>query len=76
MYIHHLRKSVMGNGGSMSHKSKCGGKVAAKPHRRFLGNGITEAVYDTDLGVVKPTKILQNIRIKKSAIPKKYITFE
>lgn len=76
MYIHHLRKSTMGNGGSMSHKCSYGGSIVAKPHRRFLGNGITEAVYDTDLGVVKPTKILQNIRIKKSAIPKKYITFD
>lgn len=76
MYIHYLRKSTMGNGGPMSHKCKCGGKIVAKPHKRILGNGITETVYDTDLGVVKPTKILQNIRIKKSAIPKKYITFD
>ena len=60
----------------MSHKCSCGGKVMAKPHRRILGNGISSAVYDTDLGVVKPTKVLQNVRIKKSLVPKKYISFE
>lgn len=66
----------MGNGGNMSHKCSCGGKITVKPHKRILGSGITSAVYDTDLGVVKPTKVLQNIRIKKSLVPKKYITFE
>ncbi len=60
MYIHHLRKTTSGSGGNMSHKCSCGGKVMAKPHRRILGNGISPAVYDTDLGVVKPTKVLQN----------------
>jgi len=76
MYIHHLRKTTSGSGGNMSHKCSCGGKVMAKPHRRILGNGISSAVYDTDLGVVKPTKVLQNVRIKKSLVPKKYISFE
>jgi len=76
MYIHHLRKTTMGAGGNMSHKCSCRGKVTVKPHKRILGNGISQEVYDTDLGVVKPTKVLQNIRVKKSLLPKKYITFD
>jgi hypothetical protein len=76
MYIHHLRKTTSGSGGNMSHKCSCKGKVVAKPHKRILGNGISNEVYDTNLGVVKPTKVLQNIRIKKSLVPKKYISFE
>lgn len=76
MYIHHLRKTTSGAGGNMSRRCSCGGKVAAKPHRRVIGNGITPAVFDSNLGVVKPTRVLQNIRIKKSAVPKKYISFD
>jgi hypothetical protein len=41
-----------------------------------MGNGITNEVYDTDLGVVKPSRVLQNVRIKKANVPKKYITFD
>ena len=74
MYIHHLRKTTSGAGGNMS--MGCGGRVLAKPHRRVIGNGITNQVYDSNLGVVKPTRVLQNIRIKKANIPKKYITFD
>lgn len=76
MLIHHLRKTTSGSGGNMSKKCSCGGKILAKPHRRVIGNGITNEVYDTELGVVKPTRVLQNIRVKKSATPKKYITFD
>jgi hypothetical protein len=76
MFIHHLRKTTSGSGGNMSCKTCCGGRVSVKPHRRIIGNGITPAVYDSSLGVVKPTRVLQNIRIKKSALPKKYISFE
>jgi hypothetical protein len=75
MLIHHLRKTTSGAGGGNT--CGCGGVVKAKPHRRKLqGNGLKQLAYDTDLGVVKPTRILQNIRVKKSNIPKKYITFE
>ena len=76
MLIHHLRKTTSGSGGNMSHKASSGGAIVAKPHRRVIGNGITSAVYDTDLGVIKPTRLLQHIRIKKSALPKKYISFD
>jgi hypothetical protein len=77
MYIHHLRKSTSGAGGGMSRGcGTCGGSIIAKPHRRVIGNGITNKVYDTTLGVVKPSRVLQNIKIKKASIPKKYITFE
>ena len=71
MLIHHLRMTTSGAGGNMSHRASSGRVIVAKPHRRIIGNGITSAVYDTDLGVVKPTRLLQHIRIKKAAIPKK-----
>jgi hypothetical protein len=77
MLIHHLRKTTSGAGGGMSKGNcSCGGKIVAKPHRRVMGNGITNEVYDTDLGVVKPSRVLQNVRIKKANVPKKYITFD
>jgi len=76
MFIHHLRKSTSGAGGSMSRKTCCGGKVSVKQHLRVIGNGITNEVYDTSLGVVRPSRVLQNIRVKKANLPKKYITFE
>jgi hypothetical protein len=60
----------------MSRKCSCGGKVSVKQHMRVIGNGITNEVYDTNLGVVRPTRVLQNIRVKKANLPKKYITFE
>ena len=76
MFIHHLRKTTSGAGGNNSRRVCCGGNIQAKPHRRLLGNGKTPEVYDTDLGVVRPSRVLQNIRIKKANVPKKYITFE
>jgi len=76
MLIHHLRMTTSGAGGNMSHRATSGRVIVAKPHRRVIGNGITSAVYDTDLGVIKPTRLLQHIRIKKSALPKKYISFD
>jgi hypothetical protein len=67
----------MGNGGSMSQKSTHGGKIIACPHHRYLGSGggVTSEVYDT-AGLVKPSRVLQHIRIKRANVPKKYITFE
>jgi hypothetical protein len=77
MLVHHLRKTTSGAGGGMSRGcGTCGGSIIAKPHRRVVGNGVTNKVYDTNLGVVKPSRVLQNIKIKKPSIPKKYITFE
>lgn len=76
MFIHHLRKTTSGAGGNNSRRVTCGGGIQAKPHRRLLGNGKTPEVYDTDLGVVRPSRVLQNIRIKKANVPKKYITFD
>jgi hypothetical protein len=74
MLIHHLRKTTSGAGGNMMSCCSCSKK--AKRHRRITGNGIRPAVYDSDLAGVRPTRVLQNIRVKKSATPKKYITFE
>jgi hypothetical protein len=77
MYIHHMRKSTSGAGGAgMSRGCITGGQIVAKPHKRVIGNGITNAVYDSNLGVVKPSRVLQNIKIKKANLPKKYITFD
>lgn len=75
MFIHHLRKTTSGSGGGLSKKTTCGGKISAKHHARVIGNGITNEVYNKDLGVVKPSKVLQHVRIKKANVPKKYITF-
>jgi hypothetical protein len=74
MLIHHLRKTTSGAGGNMM--SRCSSCKKANAHRRVVGNGVTSAVFDSELKGVKPTRVLQNIRIKKSATPKKYITFE
>lgn len=74
MFIHHLRKSTNGAGGSCMSCSSC--RKKAKPHRRVVGNGVTSAVFDSELIGVKPTRVLQNVRIKKSSLPKKYITFD
>ena len=76
MYIHRLRKTTLGNGGSMTKKIMVKGKIAAKPMMRQLGSGIKAEVYDTQMGVVKPTDVLRNIKVAKSRIPKKYITFD
>jgi hypothetical protein len=76
MFIHHMRKSTSGAGGCNSRRCSCGGKIAAKPHLRMVGNGVVPAVFDNSLGVVKPSRVLQNIRIKKANIPKKYISFD
>lgn len=72
-----MRKTTMGNGGSMSQKSTHGGKIIARPHHNYQGSGggITSEVYDT-MGLVKPSRVLQHITIKKANTPKKYITFE
>ena len=76
MYIHHIKKTTSGGGGNIFRKVSNNSQTVVKPHRRVLGNGITDAIYDTSLGVVKPTRVLQNIRVKKSNVPKKYITFD
>ena len=74
MYIHRLRKTTMGNGGSMTKKTSCGGSIVAKPMGRRMGSGITTEVYESQ--AVRPTDVLRNIRVAKSRLPKKYITFE
>jgi hypothetical protein len=63
----------MGAGGSaLSIKSKAGYSV--KSVGRKNGSGITPEVYQSQ--AVRPTEVLRNIRIAKSRLPKKYITFE
>ena len=74
MYIHRLRKTTMGNGGSMTKKVFSGGAVVARPMGRRLGSGIKNEVYENQS--VRPTDVLRNIKVAKSRLPKKYITFE
>jgi hypothetical protein len=69
MFIHRLRKS--GAGACM----KRGGKLPlVKSTRRITGKGIVQEVFEPSL--LKPTEILRNIKVVKSRMPKKYITFE
>lgn len=74
MYIHRLRKTTMGNGGSMTKRHMVRNTIAAPPMRRMLGSGIRPEVYTMEAS--RPTQVLSNIRVSKSRMPKKYITFD
>jgi len=74
MYIHRLRKTTLGNGGSMTKRHMVKNTIAAPPMRRTMGSGIKPEVYTMEAS--KPTQVLSNIRVAKSRLPKKYITFE
>lgn len=74
MYIHRLRKTTMGNGGSMTARTKVRNVVSAPPMRRTMGSGIKPEVYTTESS--KPTDVLRNVNVSKSRLPKKYITFD
>jgi hypothetical protein len=77
MLVINLRKTTSsGNSGNMSHCS-CGGKKIAKPYKRMYSNGCCQEVYDMAATPgIKQTEILRNVKLKKTMIPKKYITFE
>ena len=69
MFIHRLRKSCAGS------CIKKGGKLAIlKSTRKIAGRGMISEVLEPS--ILKPTEILRNIRVVKSRMPKKYITFE
>lgn len=74
MYIHRLRKTTMGNGGSMTKRHMVKNTIAAPPMRRTMGSGIRPEVYTMESS--RPTQVLSNIRVAKSRMPKKYITFD
>lgn len=77
MLIINLRKTTSGNSGNMSHSCSCGGKKIAKPYKRMYGNGLCQEVYDmAATPSIKQTEVLRNVRLKKTMVPKKYITFE
>jgi hypothetical protein len=68
-----MKKST--NGGSIiSMYGK--GMHTIHSYRRTIGNGITDQIFDESLSSVKPSQVLQNVKIKRSYLPKKYITFE
>lgn len=74
MYIHRLRKTTMGNGGSMTKRTLVRNVVSAPPMRRTIGSGIKPEVYTMD--IQRPTDVLRNVRVSKPRLPKKYITFD
>jgi hypothetical protein len=73
MRVIHRKKSTIG--GSLASMYGKGLKTIHS-FRRTMGNGITSAVFDESLGQMKPSRVLQNVRVKRSYQPKKYITFE
>jgi len=74
MYIHRLRKTTMGNGGSMTKRHILKNVVAAPRMSRMMGSGIRPEVYTMEAS--RPTQVLSNVRVSKSRMPKKYITFD
>lgn len=56
---------------SVTHRNKKSGYGLMM---RGTGSNITSDVYTSS--VAKPTEVLRNIRVSKSRLPKKYITFE
>jgi len=73
MYIHKLR---LVGGARISHRARIGA-IVAKSHHRTLGSGL-QNIGDTvfDNGVVKKaTEVLRNVKLTKSRMPKKYISF-
>ena len=67
MYIHKLRKSTTGMGGSVSAlPCKCGGGIA-RPHRRTTGSGLRTEVFEPT-GSSKATEILRNIKVSKPRV--------
>jgi|TARA_R110000751_G_scaffold70287_1_gene142567 hypothetical protein len=73
MKVFHLRKSTMGSGGSATRR---GSKIMKASHfSTKKGSGMdTGKPYAESLGN-KPTSILTNLQLKKTRLPKKYITF-
>lgn len=73
MRIHKLR---LVGGARISHKIHTGG-IVAKSHHRSLGSGIQnleEKVFDNGV-VKKASEVLRNVKLAKSRMPKKYISF-
>lgn len=63
----------MGLGATRGNKHTKGSGVV-RHMGRTIGSGITPAVYQSE--ATRPTEVLRNIRVAKSRLPKKYITFE
>lgn len=73
MYIHKLR--LIG-GARISHRVRTGA-IVAKSHHRTLGSGLQnvgDKVFDDGM-VKKASEVLRNVKLTKSRIPKKYISF-
>lgn len=73
MRIVHIKKNTFGVGCANLYGK---GLRTIHQYRRTMGNGISSAVFDESLGQMKPSRVLQNVRIKRAYAPKKYITFE
>ena len=73
MYIHKLRQSTAGLGNRVSIVGK--GGALKMYHKRTSGSGIVPEIY-SDGKIQKATEVLKNLKISKSRMPKKYISFE
>tara|TARA_R110000868_G_scaffold50784_1_gene161794 strand:- start:583 stop:804 length:222 start_codon:yes stop_codon:yes gene_type:complete len=73
MRVVHIKKSTFGVGCSSMYGK---GLKTIHSFRKTMGNGISSAIFDESLASVKPSRVLQNVRIKRAYQPKKYITFE
>ena len=75
MYIHKLGKSTSGGGGRVSmglgkrHK-------AARDHKRIVGEGLVDKIYEDGGMVHKPTEVLRKMNPSKPRIPKKYVSLD
>jgi|TARA_R110000868_G_scaffold31179_4_gene114384 hypothetical protein len=78
MYIHRLRRTTLGMGGSAT--TNCGGRGMSitRPHRRYAGSGLNQLPADTFQPKINQpaTDILRNLKVSRPRVPKKYINFE
>ena len=74
MLIVKVKKGCSGNRGGC----RRGGKVSAPPYKFIAGpSAVTNEIYQTAANAGENAKdALRNARVKKSLLPKKYITFE
>lgn len=78
MYIHTLRKSTTGMGGSVTRRCKTAGSgvALAKSNHRNIGAGVHPSMFENQGGGVRGSEILRNLRVTKPRIPKKFISFD
>ena len=73
MHIHKLRKTTSGSGYGVSIIGRAGRPQMY--HKRTSGSGLVPEIFSNNK-VQKATDVLKNLKVAKSRLPKKYITFE